>query len=230
MQFYKLTHPTYITDDQFEFRNPVSTASQLRLPGIECPVCGRWASSNRLRVGVPAGAQPFGPQEFVTPAQWMLGREGWARLLGVSADELAPRAEVGPPMGQCTSEIAEDVVHPMPGIVWVRRSVREAMNPLTGVSFADVQLDGECDAHLAELVIHGRAWRRGSTTESLQLCHVCGRTGFPNPRDLSVDEARWDGSDFITVDDNPNIVIVTERVALVLDAHRFSNVAVEPIA
>jgi hypothetical protein len=178
VQFFKLTHPTYITDDQFEFRNPVSTASQLQLPGIECPICGRWASSNRLRVGVPAGAQPFGAEEFVTPAQWMLGREGWARLLGVSADELAPGAEVGPPIGQCTSGIAADVVHPMPGIIWVRQSVREALDHLAGVSFADVQLSGECDVHLAELVVHGRAWRRGSTTESLLLCHVCGRTGF----------------------------------------------------
>lgn len=104
MQFYKLTHPTYTTDDQFEFRNPVSTASQLRLPRIECPVCGRWASSKRLRVRVPAGAQPFGPHDFMTPTQWMLSREGWARLLGVRADQLASGAEVGPPMGQCTSE------------------------------------------------------------------------------------------------------------------------------
>lgn len=103
------------------------------------------------------------------------------------------------------------------------------MEHLTGVSFANVQLTGACDVQLAELVIHGRAWRRGSTSESLQLCHVCGRTGFPNPRDLSVDEARWDGSDFITVDGNPNIVIVTKRVALVLESHGFSNVAAEPI-
>lgn len=61
------------------------------------------------------------------------------------------------------------------------------------------------------------------------MCDVCGRLGFPSPKVLSVDEARWDGSDFLILDYNPNIVAVTERMAEVIDANAFTNIMVEPI-
>jgi len=43
---------------------------------------------------------------------------------------------------------------------------------------------------------------------------------------LSVDEATWDGADFLNLDENPNIVVVTERVADVVKSLRVANVAV----
>lgn len=163
---------------------------------------------------------------------WMRSRENWARVLGVEAGELAPGAKIGPPTGICTSAIGEDVVHPVPGEVWINSRVQEVLAGarFTGVAFAKVQVSSECgDVDLAELVVQGRARRKGSTFESLRECEICGRLGFPSPTTLAVDEARWDGSDFVTLDDNPNIIIVTERVASVLESHPFSNVVVEPI-
>jgi hypothetical protein len=46
---------------------------------------------------------------------------------------------------------------------------------------------------------------------------------------MKVDEARWDGSDFFTVDRNPNIVLVTERVCNALSALGASNYFCKPL-
>jgi len=233
MQFFEITNPEYETDHEYAFRNPVWTSAKYALPGINCEVCGTWSSCDRLRVTLPPEAHEFEEVRFVSVTEWMQARHEWARLLGVNVDDLAPGADFGPPMGTCRSAITEDVVHPIPGEIWVRRSVRTVLERahLVGVSFADVQLTGECDhVELAEIVVHGRAWRKGSTPENIRLCDICGRTGFPSPKYLAVDETRWDGSDFVILDGNPNIVVVTERVADVINTHAFSNLVVEPIA
>ena len=135
-------------------------------------------------------------------------------------------------MGTCSAPILEDVVHPMPGEIWVVSRVCEALVAagVSGVSFAPVQLSWQCaGANLRELVVHGRAWRVGSTEDTLRLCDLCGRTGFPSPGHLVVDETRWDGADFVHLDGNPNIIVVTERVAAVVESNGFSNLAVVAI-
>jgi hypothetical protein len=63
----------------------------------------------------------------------------------------------------------------------------------------------------------------------LRLCEQCERRGFPSPRNLLVDQARWDGSDFVFLDGNPNIVVVTERVAEVVTSKRFTNLVATPL-
>jgi hypothetical protein len=156
----------------------------------------------------------------------------WAAFIGIHADEIEPGAKLGPPIGICTSKIFEEVVHPIPGEIWVADNVRKmlAMANLTGISFSTVRLPSECsDVTFAELIIHGRAWRKGSTIESTRICNICGRRGFPSPKNLTVDKSRWDGSDFFYLDHNPNIIVVTEHVAKVFNASHFSNIIVSPI-
>ncbi len=207
-----------------------STATH-RIPGITCNVCGPWSSSSRLRVPLPSQADEFVGVTFLRVADWMNARERWADLLDIERSCVEPGATLGPPSGTCSAGIAEDVVHPMPGLVWVAPRVRNALASagLTGMSFSDVRLSSECEApDLSELVVHGRAYRQGSTEESLRLCEICGRRGFPLPKKLAVDEARWDGSDFVCPDSNPNIVLVSERVVDVFDANDFTNVVLEP--
>jgi hypothetical protein len=230
MRFFKLTHPRYSSDREANSRNPVTSKASHRLPGIVCEICGPWSSSLRIRVPFPSQAERFSGTRFVAPRDWQVGREEWAQQLGVPADKLMPGAEIGPPIGVCSGEIHEDAVHPFPGQIWVKSLVKEAFASiqLDGASFVRVEFVDDCATELWELVVHGHALRPGSTQESL-LCDTCGRRGFPSPRNLSVDESRWDGSDFITLDGNPNIVVVTERTASVIRSNEFSNLVVEPI-
>ena len=186
---------------------------------------------------LPSPSEEFNDVRFLPVAEWMKARDGWAAQLGVDPDLVKPGAVLGMPSATCKTPITEDVVHPFPGQIWVAQPVRDALTAagLTGVSFAPVQLSPECGrVAFWELVVHGRAWRPASnwrpvvTEESLRLCDICGRRGFPSPDFLAVDEARWDGSDFLNLDLNPNITVVTERAAAVFTANGFSNVALEP--
>lgn len=232
MRFFKLTHPRYATDREADKRNPVTTTSSHRIPGISCEECGPWSSSSRLRVNLLSHADIFADITFLPVADWMTARDRWARLLGVDPGVIDPGAKLGLPSGTCRTAITEDVVHPIPGEIWIATNVRDALAAagLTGVSLAKVQLSPECDAHdFSELVVHGRAWRQGSTEENLRLCEICGRRGFPSPKNLVVDEARWDGSDFVLLDGNQNIIVVSERTAEVFSANAFTNVITEPI-
>ena len=230
MQFFKLTHPKYDTDREERARNPVTSTAGYRVPGITCAACGPWSSSERLRVPLPEDTSDFSGVTFLGVDEWKSTSPKWAERLGVSVGALAPGAKLGPPQGTCSSEIHEDSVHPTPGEIWVFSGVRNAFVAagLTGVSF---DLSGNCGkVKLWELIVHGRAWRKGSTEDSLCACGLCGRRVFPLPRALSVDESRWDGSDFVLLDHNPNIIVVTERTQQVLGTNAFSNLVVESIA
>jgi hypothetical protein len=93
----------------------------------------------------------------------------------------------------------------------------------------EVVLDKEGCPRLWELNVNGRAFRAGSTLDTLVVCHHCGITKFPNPQDLTVDVARWDGSDFFNLDMNPNMLFVTERVRALFLRERFSNCEFQPV-
>jgi len=232
MRFFKLTHPRYDTDQEDDSKNPIVTRASHRIPGINCETCGTWSSSDRLRLPLPSPADDFLGVRFLAVQDWLQARVEWARRLQMKPDDIAPGAKLGPPAGQCTAPVREDAVHPMPGEIWIVSRFRDAIvaAELSGVSFAQVQLSPECGAiELWEVVVHGRAWRKGSTDESILLCKICGRRGFPSPKALWVDEARWDGSDFVILDHNPNIIVVTERVVEVLDANSFTNIVAEPV-
>ena len=74
-----------------------------------------------------------------------------------------------------------------------------------------------------ELVVTGTAWREEQNEKTIRECDLCGRTQFPEPNNLRVDESRWDGSDFFHVNMNKNIVIVTQRVCDALEELGASN-------
>ncbi len=232
MRFFKLTHPKYDTDREDHSRNPVTSTVDYRVPGITCVACGAWSSSERLRVPLPEDIAGFSGVRFLSVDEWRGSSSKWAARLGIPVEVLAPGAKLGPPVGVCSSDILEDSVHPMPGEIWVVPRVRDAFVSagLTGVAFERVVLSGNCKGvELWELVVQGRTWRRGSTEGSLCVCELCGRRVFPLPNKLSVDESRWDGSDFVLLDHNPNIIVVTERTQKVLDANAFSNLVIERI-
>jgi hypothetical protein len=98
------------------------------------------------------------------------------------------------------------------------------------VGAAPVSLEEQVrNALLFELHVTGKAWRQGSALETLRLCKLCGRLGFPQPKYLSVDVERWDGSDFFHVDLNPNIVLVTARARDLFETQGFSNCDFVPV-
>lgn len=211
----------------------MSSTAAHRIPGISCDLCGPWASSHRLRVALPSQLDEFVGVTFLPVTDWRRARDRWAMLLGIDPSRVEPGAKLGPPSGTCTSPVSEDAVHPIPGEIWVTSRVRGAIAAagLTGVSFAPVRLPSECAKEsLVELVVHGRAWRQGSSEETLLLCQQCGRRGFRTPHHLLVDEARWDGSDFVLLDGNPNIIVVTERVAELVTSQRITNLFAVPVS
>jgi hypothetical protein len=233
MQFFKLTHPRYPDDGEADRMNPVTSNATHRIPGVVCEVCGTWASSHRLRVALPSQLEEFVGVTFLPLPEWTKARNRWAALVGAEPSLVEPGAKLGPPSGTCTALITEDAAHPVPGEIWVSPRVRDALRAarLTGVSFATVQLPPDCKTGgLEELVVHGRAWRRDSSEERLRLCEKCERRGFPSPGHLLVDEARWDGSDFVYLDHNPNIIVVTERVAEVVTSNGFTNLVATPVS
>lgn len=69
----------------------------------------------------------------------------------------------------------------------------------------------------------GSAWHPGVNFQSVTVCPHCHRIKPPILDHYALDEDRWDGSDFMHVDLNPNKVIVTERVCDCLRAHNFTN-------
>lgn len=142
MSFFKLTHPPYKTDQEFNRRNPVIETSYGHIPGIVCPVCGVWLSSDRLRVSWSARVEKVARTNYQAPDEWSRSRTTWARLLRVEPEVVTPGATLGPPSGRCTAAIEEEVVHPFPGLVWITRRVRNVFTraKLTGLSFAKVQL------------------------------------------------------------------------------------------
>ena len=177
----------------------------------------------------------------ITFDEWNDMKPGWARLLGIPLDDdnLVPGADLGPPQGKVTGRITHNVVHPFPGRLWCAGRVKGKLQQSggRGFKFAKVRLSfaktatryaGTASA-LWELVVVGRAWRKGSTLAGITACSTCGRKRFPRPKSLKVDEARWDGSDVFNVDLNSNIVIVTEHFKDALENAGGNNIAFRKI-
>lgn len=102
---------------------------------------------------------------------------------------------------------------------------------VTGVEFVNVHLTSagtgelcpEALPELWELYVTGKAWRVGMDAARITACRGCKRLTFPEPNYFTVDESRWDRTDFFNLDLNPNMVFVTERVAQALAASPFTN-------
>ncbi len=212
MRFFKLEAPYYPTVRHADRRNPVQQAVHSRIPGVDCPVCGRWSSSDRLRLVQPRAE--FGEVRFLSLAEWRAQRPEWAHRLGVSEEALTPGAELGPPHAIRISEVVEDVVHGVPGDIWVGSRGAEAFRhaQLRGCELIPVEFDTPERESLCALVPLGSAWRVGTRERDTVQCDECGRRGFPRPEYFEIDVTRWDGSDLFIVDRNPNILFASQRM------------------
>jgi hypothetical protein len=120
MNFFKLTHPEYPTDAEADAKNPVVSAPLHRIPALVCPLCGTWASSERLRKARPPGdLGELVAGKSLPLDEWRAHRAGWSTLLGVPPEAISPGAEVSPPRGEAQGTLDSDILHPMPGLVWV---------------------------------------------------------------------------------------------------------------
>ena len=118
-------------------------------------------------------------------------------------------------------------------MIWVKESVKASLEEtkLQGITFVKVNLkwtgkmknSTEAVPELWEIVVNGKSWLEGSKLETITACSTCGRTEFLRGKNPKVDKTRWDGSDVLYVDNNPNIVIVTEKVKEILDYGKFTN-------
>lgn len=251
--FFRLTHPPYEDDFQDEKLNPVWITSPYNIPGIVCPVCGPMGFSSRLRIPLPPQdiLREFSGMQHLPLTQWMVDQSRWAEMLNVRPDQITPGASIGPPCGLLKGMPTADVLHPS-GELWVRTHVMNKLKEIncTGVEYAKALFiyrpdDAEsfCEgvvvdyepidmARLSEyweITVTGTAWREGQSEKTIRVCDLCGRTEFPSPHSLRVDESRWDGSDFFNVDRNTRIVLVTGRVCKALEELGASNYYCKPI-
>jgi hypothetical protein len=242
MKFYQLTHPEYSTDQQDRFANPIQPVPDIWLPGIICAICGAtWAGSRRIylpitdtRLRQKLHGRPL-PE-----ADWYALEREVREQAGVPANvHLYPGDVLGIPRAELLSTEIFDFMHPFPGQLIVTSTVVDTLQraALSGFKPIQVQLSWGRDVKnpptslpvLYELIITGQAWRVNMDESHITACSHCGRTIFPEPEFLVVDERRWDGSDFFHVDHNPNIVLVTERVCNILSEEKFSNYICIPV-
>lgn len=242
MEFCRLTHPRYRSDQAHSRANPIQMLTDsLYVPGMACPACanetgGAWASSGRVRVEVHMDSPLRSELKGISlpPEAWRDYAERLRRNLQVpSWMPIVPGAELGMPKAEVRQRDLLDFLHPFPGQIIVRARVVDALLAARLSGFQPIRvhtqwakqlkvLDGE-PPELYELFVTGSGWRSGITLEAITVCQRCGRTIFPASSQLVIDESRWDGSDFFHIDQNPNIVIVTARVREVLVRGQFTN-------
>jgi hypothetical protein len=81
---------------------------------------------------------------------------------------------------------------------------------------------------LYELMVMGRAWSESVEIYEKSRCQICGRPSDSFSDKTKINASYWDGSDFFQIDENPNRVLVTEKVCEILAENRFTNYICEP--
>jgi hypothetical protein len=242
MQFYRLQPPDYLTDQEDDAANPIRMERELWLPGMMCNACGEtWAGSRRLYIDI---TEPDLRRQLrggpLPAAQWNLLAE---RVRHVVASEHSEAFEPGDVFGQpraiLTRRQFPELIHPLPGQLIVSHRVATLVEDhrITGVRVIPVRSEwapsvrrsSEPPPPQYELMILGKAWRRGSTEETIRACDVCQRRILPNPEVLNVDQSRWDGSDMFHLDRATTMVFVTENVKVLLETAGVQNYRCEPI-
>lgn len=235
MNFYELTYPEYISDQAERKNNPVNLLPNISVPSIVCDDCGIWSSSVRIRekVELTSKAKDIIKKRMIHVSEWDVIIKELSEELNIDYELLKPGTELGVPRGEIANVNLHDFVHPFPGLIWVNESVKEFLvqQKATGVEFCEVDADfrkaknktDKTNQKLWEIVVTGKAWRKGINYEDTLVCRKCNRTIFQNPEYLQVDESKWDGSDFVRLDFNPNIIVVTERIYELLRDNVFTN-------
>ncbi|SMQ80970.1 Protein of unknown function (Gmx_para_CXXCG) [Bacillus sp. OV166] len=239
--FYNLGSPVYSSDVAMSRANPVEYINPVFLPGIYCPKCNDlWASSSRVRINETVSKQVSNilqshnlPDFGVPLDQFQSLCKEIALATNIPLKMLEPGVDLCPPEGLIRNTKVKDFTHPFPGLIWVKESVKASLEEakLQGITFIKVNLkwtgkmknSTEAVPELWEIVVNGKAWLEGSNLETITACSMCGRKEFLRGKNSKVDKTRWEGSDAFYVDDNPNIVIVTEKVKEILDYGKFTN-------
>jgi uncharacterized protein CXXCG len=235
MKFFRLKDPGYASDTALARANPVVLEPQALLPSIDCDCCDLWSTIESIRLSFDAlTLDRFRDIRILERDRWMEERPGWARSLGVAEEQLRPGIKLGLPRGRLTGPLMEEVVHPFPGYIWVGERAHELLmkSGLTGMELLPAELvsPSEYGAPLLwEIGVRGVGWRVGTSEEDLVECNACGKRQFPNPKTLTVDAERWDGSDFFRLDRNHGMTFVTERVRDFFQTHHLGNVLFQPV-
>lgn len=247
MKFYRLTVPDYPTDQAYKNANPICMMGDFYVPGILCSVCaeetgGCWASSGRIRVDIPQEShlrQNLTGRTLPVDEWRIFAKQLREELVIPSWIPITPGAHIGLPQGELSCSHVMDFLHPFPGQIIVREEVIDVLqqSQLTGFQPIPVKVTGSTEIthelsevpHLYELLIMGKGWRVDIYEDNIVACDTCKRTIFPEREHTIIDDQRWDNTDFFTIDLNPNIVIVTERVYQVLKQANFSNYQCVPL-
>lgn len=233
MNFFRLHHPKYTSDEEWNDKNPVEIEFTHRMPAVSCKQCGRWVSSKVLRndlTDLPVEyLKILSTSDTTLPvAEWEKFKNEVAFYLEVEPDKLSPGTKLGTPKGKIFDEF-QDFTYPYPGLIWVKQKVADVLREMeaTGLTYNKVNIINKSNLNnlpdLIELGIKGLAWRKNSTYEKIVKCDICNRTHFPNSSFLKIDESRWNSSDFFNPDLNPFIVMVTQRICEEFSKHQFSN-------
>lgn len=239
--FYELTHPAYETDYRYEDENPVRLVGEYWIPAINCEECLTWACTNERIWNVSESSRE---SDFLRPSPlerrvWMTMVSGWSRILGVEARRIRPGTYLGPPVVELSGVKFGDIVHPYVGPKLVRNSVREYLvaNKFSGVRFHSVQIlwgkgdEGDAfDNELWAMEITGKKWRAGENEDSVVVCDLCKRTKFLQDVPMRIDESRSDDSEFFILDDNPNMLFVSESCGQKLLGLGLTNTHLRPVS
>ncbi|HBI04893.1 MAG TPA: hypothetical protein DDY49_12795 [Paenibacillaceae bacterium] len=234
MKFYEFTKPDYLTDFEDMENNPVKLLSNIAIPSIVCKVCGQWASSDRIRKDFVFSdvARKIIEKKVIPVEKWKQEISILAKELSIPYEILTPSVKLGMPKGEVKKNILNDFIHVFPGIIWIKAIDADKIKRkgFTGIKFVKVNIkykkknyDYNKDNELMEIVVTGKAWRKDSDIEKITVCNICGRTIFPNPNYISIDEKKWDKTDFFTLDCNPNRIFITERVYDYFKENKFTN-------
>lgn len=242
MQFFRLdTVSVGVDPDTWPVSSLRKYGAGFYIPNMLCEVCGRWGGSERIRVELPEDDKIL---KRLNPNP--IPRDDWPSVigslsesLGVPCSELRPGAEVGPPTGSLSRIDEGDFIGIEGPQLWIKQHVADALrqHQISGINLVRVHASwDECMAsppeqppNLWEIVITGRARREDINEEGILACRLCGRMHFPDPGWIKVDESRWDGSDFLYVDGNPNLPLVTQRVCDLLADHGFNGYKCIPV-
>lgn len=224
--YYKLMHPYYSSDDEWDIENPIHVESRKWLPGIICPLCGTWASSKKSyrkildkRIEEIINKPPLALEEW--SKMEIIARQ----YIDINNNEkLLPGEIIGNPIIEVHNMISKDFLFAWTGEIIVTEKVvnQFVLNELSGVIFKKVQIMGFSDAIMLYLLI-AKESKKVNTT-NLQRCEICGRLLSPPNPILLPEEYNQEGYDVFSPEENPTTVFVSEKCRQIIKAQNYSNI------
>jgi hypothetical protein len=238
MQYYRMGHPEYATDQAMARANPMSWDCRYAFPALDCSACGGRCCNSHLRVSPDRIDDPsaFGYIHSLPADHWFAMRPVWAAMIGVDESLIEPGMEVGMPLGELRGRVKHDFNHPLPGLIWVRQAVKDMLTEAdaTGVDFAPVTLTPTTTRarqheipQLWELIVPQQ--ELCDELRQLRMCPMCG--GIKGPiywEMIDNNDLQKSGRDFCCPCVNANLIAVSPRIKELIESARFTNVHFEP--